>query len=75
MCDKYHPLKYKLTEFSLQMTAGKEIDIPLTLHVSKDQNLDLYYLTDISKSMTNDVEILKQIGADLEEALRNITSK
>jgi len=57
------------------MITGDEISFPMNLHISKDQFLDLYYLTDASTSMKDDLQNLGTIGTDIVDKMMKITDE
>ena len=55
--------------------AGDTVDVPLKLHTAGDQLLDLYYLSDVSMSMEDDLKNLQTLGEQLVATMKNLTSK
>jgi hypothetical protein len=53
--------------------AGDTVDVPLTLTVISEPKIDMYYLTDISSSMKDDLESVKNLADTLGEKIKEHT--
>ncbi|XP_033127711.1 integrin beta-1-like [Anneissia japonica] len=61
-------------EVVLNLKPGEPAYIDLTVRQAEDYPVDLYYVMDLSNSMKDDLDKLKNLGSQLAGALRNITS-
>ncbi|ETE60238.1 Integrin beta-1, partial [Ophiophagus hannah] len=58
----------------LQLRPGKEQTFTVRFKRAEGYPVDLYYLMDLSYSMKDDLEKIKQLGSDLMAALRKVTT-
>ncbi|XP_026548711.1 integrin beta-7-like, partial [Notechis scutatus] len=58
----------------LQLRPGKEQSFTVRFKRAEGYPVDLYYLMDLSYSMKDDLENIKQLGSDLMAALREVTT-
>lgn len=54
---------------------GQPQNISMQLYIAKDQELDLYFLTDISTSMQDDIATIKELGQKIDANMENVTKK
>ncbi|XP_026569473.1 integrin beta-7 [Pseudonaja textilis] len=59
---------------ALQLRPGKEQSFTVRFKRAEGYPVDLYYLMDLSYSMKDDLEKIKQLGSDLMAALRKVTT-
>ncbi|XP_059490612.1 integrin beta-PS-like [Neocloeon triangulifer] len=57
----------------LQIRAGDAVTIPLSFRAARNYPLDVYYLMDLTYSMSDDKETLAGLGGDLANAMKNMT--
>ncbi|KAM3865702.1 integrin beta-1-like [Diretmus argenteus] len=61
-------------KLTLTLRSGEPQTFPLTFKRAEDYPIDLYYLMDLSYSMKDDLENVKNLGTDLMTQMRNVTS-
>ncbi|XP_031749004.1 integrin beta-2 isoform X3 [Xenopus tropicalis] len=61
-------------EISLQLRPGKAAEFDVTFRRAQGYPVDLYYLMDLSYSMNDDLQNVKNLGSNLLEALNKITT-
>ncbi|XP_061090452.1 integrin beta-2-like isoform X2 [Conger conger] len=69
------PIQLRPQEVTLMLRPGKPHTLPFRFKRAKDYPVDLYYLMDLSYSMKDDLENVKNLGERLLEALGKITSQ
>ncbi|XP_038076303.1 integrin beta-1-B-like [Patiria miniata] len=58
----------------LKLRPGQPTEITMQVRQAEDYPVDLYYVMDLSKSMEDDLNNLKQLGTTLAEEMKAITS-
>ncbi|KAJ8403507.1 hypothetical protein AAFF_G00352790 [Aldrovandia affinis] len=69
------PVQLKPQEIKLVLRPGLSETFKLKFKRAEDYPVDLYYLMDLSYSMKDDLERVKNLGKDLLKTLRSITSR
>ncbi|XP_018010341.1 integrin beta-6 [Hyalella azteca] len=59
---------------SVDIRSGDTVEVPLILTMTSEPKVDLYYLMDISSSMRDDLESIKNLASTLGEKIKNHTS-
>lgn len=57
------------------MLAGSEVTFQVNVQKTKDYPVDIYYLMDLSASMFDDLEKIKDLGSTLSKEMAKLTSK
>ncbi|KAG7464109.1 hypothetical protein MATL_G00183740 [Megalops atlanticus] len=60
---------------SLKMRQGSKVTFQIQIQQTKDYPVDIYYLMDLSASMFDDLENIKQLGSTLSKEMTKLTSK
>jgi len=63
----------KPQRINIRARAGQKIQVNLEFKQAEDYPVDLYYLLDLSQSMSDDLEKLQKLGKKLGEEMKNIT--
>ncbi|XP_071803811.1 integrin beta-1-B-like [Asterias amurensis] len=66
-------VQVKPQEVSLKLRPGLPADITLSVRQAEDYPVDLYYVMDLSKSMEDDLNNLKELGNTLATEMKAIT--
>ncbi|KAJ8351654.1 hypothetical protein SKAU_G00231300 [Synaphobranchus kaupii] len=69
------PIQLRPQEVKLMLRPGKPYTLPFRFKRAEDYPVDLYYLMDLSYSMKDDLENVKNLGEHLLETLRKMTSR
>ncbi|KAG5852810.1 hypothetical protein ANANG_G00066510 [Anguilla anguilla] len=69
------PIQIRPQEVKLLLRPGKPHTLPFRFKRAEDYPVDLYYLMDLSYSMKDDLENVKNLGENLLETLGKITSR
>ncbi|XP_064182861.1 integrin beta-2-like [Anguilla rostrata] len=69
------PIQLRPQEVKLLLRPGKPHTLPFRFKRAEDYPVDLYYLMDLSYSMKDDLENVKNLGENLLETLGKITSR
>ncbi|XP_016773439.2 integrin beta-PS [Apis mellifera] len=68
------PVQIQPQKIDLRLRRGEEYRLTLKYSQAEDYPVDLYYLMDLSKSMEDYRDQLSELGFQLAEAMRNLTS-
>lgn len=55
--------------------SDSEMKLQIKVQQSEDYPVDLYYLMDLSASMSDDLTMIKNLGSTLSKAMAKLTSK
>lgn len=66
-------VQVKPQKIKLDLRAGEPAKFTLTVRPAEDYPVDLYYLMDMSHSMRDDLDNLKQLAGKIATAMKNIT--
>ena len=59
----------------LCLCAGSEVTFQVKIQHTEDYPVDIYYLMDLSASMVDDLQMIKDLGSSLSKEMANLTSK
>ncbi|XP_061743300.1 integrin beta-6 isoform X1 [Nerophis ophidion] len=62
-------------KMSLKLRAGGQVTFQVKIQHTEDYPVDLYYLMDLSASMIDDLNTIKDLGSSLSKEMANLTSK
>uniref|UniRef100_A0A665WSQ3 Integrin beta n=1 Tax=Echeneis naucrates TaxID=173247 RepID=A0A665WSQ3_ECHNA len=62
-------------KMSLKLRAGDQLTFQVKIQHTEDYPVDMYYLMDLSASMIDDLEMIKDLGTSLSKEMANLTSK
>ncbi|XP_041836443.1 integrin beta-6 [Melanotaenia boesemani] len=62
-------------KMSLKLRPGSEVTFQVKVQHTEDYPVDIYYLMDLSASMIDDLEMIKDLGSSLSKEMANLTSK
>ncbi|XP_064183464.1 integrin beta-6 isoform X1 [Anguilla rostrata] len=60
---------------SLKLRPGSKVTFKINVQQTKDYPVDIYYLMDLSASMIDDLEKIKDLGSTLSKEMAKLTSK
>ncbi|CAL8350881.1 unnamed protein product [Merluccius merluccius] len=60
---------------ALKLRPGSQMTFQVKVQQTEDHPVDIYYLMDLSASMTDDLEMIKDLGSTLTREMSNLTSK
>lgn len=59
----------------LSLGAGSQVTFQVKIQHTEDYPVDVYYLMDLSASMIDDLEMIKDLGSSLSKEMAKLTSK
>ncbi|XP_034536798.1 integrin beta-6 [Notolabrus celidotus] len=62
-------------KMSLKLRPGSQVTFQVKIQHTEDYPVDIYYLMDLSASMVDDLEMIKDLGSTLSKEMANLTSK
>ncbi|XP_069381857.1 integrin beta-6 isoform X2 [Paralichthys olivaceus] len=62
-------------KMALKLRAGSQVTFQVKIQHTEDYPVDVYYLMDLSASMIDDLEMIKDLGSSLSKEMANLTSK
>uniref|UniRef100_A0A674PK13 Integrin beta n=1 Tax=Takifugu rubripes TaxID=31033 RepID=A0A674PK13_TAKRU len=62
-------------KIALKMRPGSQVTFQVKVQHTEDYPVDLYYLMDLSASMMDDLQKIKDLGSSLSKEMANLTSK
>ncbi|KAJ8003556.1 hypothetical protein DPEC_G00149580 [Dallia pectoralis] len=62
-------------KMSLKLRPGSEVTFQINVLQTDDYPVDIYYLMDLSASLADDLEIIKDLGSTLSKEMAKLTSK
>ncbi|XP_064419812.1 integrin beta-6 isoform X2 [Latimeria chalumnae] len=62
-------------KLDLKLRPGSQLTFRVDVRQVEDYPVDLYYLMDLSASMNDDLDTIKELGSTLSKAMSNLTSK
>ncbi|XP_015214302.1 integrin beta-6 isoform X2 [Lepisosteus oculatus] len=62
-------------KMSLELRPASKITFQITVQQTEDYPVDVYYLMDLSASMSDDLEMIKDLGSTLSREMAKLTSK
>ncbi|XP_034051122.1 integrin beta-6 [Thalassophryne amazonica] len=62
-------------KMSLKLRPGSEVTFQVKIQHTEDYPVDIYYLMDLSASMIDDLEMIKDLGSSLSKEMAHLTSK
>ncbi|KAJ8255350.1 hypothetical protein GJAV_G00203870 [Gymnothorax javanicus] len=62
-------------KISLGLRPGSKVKFKINVQQTKDYPVDIYYLMDLSASMVDDLEMIKDLGSTLSKEMAKLTSK
>ncbi|XP_068161943.1 integrin beta-6 isoform X1 [Antennarius striatus] len=62
-------------KMALKLRPGSQVSFQVKIQHTEDYPVDLYYLMDLSASMFDDLEKIKDLGSTLSKEMANLTSK
>ncbi|XP_065352870.1 integrin beta-PS-like [Cloeon dipterum] len=71
--DQIKAVQVRPQKAALQIRAGDSISIPLRFRAARNYPLDVYFLMDLTYSMSDDKETLGKLGGKLADTLGNLT--
>ncbi|XP_064077231.1 integrin beta-PS-like isoform X2 [Macrobrachium nipponense] len=69
-----HIIQMKPQKLKLQLRSGEPYNLTIKYRHVQNYPVDLYYLMDGSKSMSDDKDMLSGLGNDLAEGIKNVTT-
>uniref|UniRef100_A0A667YCD6 Integrin beta n=1 Tax=Myripristis murdjan TaxID=586833 RepID=A0A667YCD6_9TELE len=62
-------------KMALKLRPGSQMTIQVKVQQTEDYPVDIYYLMDLSASMVDDLEMIKDLGSTLSKEMAKLTSK
>ncbi|XP_029522422.2 integrin beta-6-like isoform X4 [Oncorhynchus nerka] len=62
-------------KMALKLRTGSEVTFQISVQQTEDYPVDIYYLMDLSASMIDDLEMIKDLGSTLSKEMAKLTSK
>ncbi|KAM8895404.1 integrin beta-6 isoform 1-T1 [Spinachia spinachia] len=62
-------------KMALQLRPGSQVTFQVEIQHTEDYPVDIYYLMDLSASMTDDLAMIKDLGSSLSKEMAKLTSK
>ncbi|CAB1458070.1 unnamed protein product [Pleuronectes platessa] len=62
-------------KMALKLRAGSQVTFQVKIQHTDDYPVDVYYLMDLSASMIDDLDMIKDLGSSLSKEMANLTSK
>lgn len=62
-------------KMTLKLRPGSQVSFQVQIQHTEDYPVDIYYLMDLSASMVDDLEMIKDLGSTLSQEMAKLTSK
>lgn len=75
MTNKVNNTQISPQKMALKLRPGSQVSFQVKIQHTEDYPVDIYYLMDLSASMIDDLNMIKDLGSSLSKKMANLTSK